>query len=74
MESTDTLSGGVHGLAVLHMSNVGESMGTFSRGVSGLTILCISNVRQSIHGLSKGYPWIEYMYIQCWSVYNTIKG
>ena len=47
--------GGIHGLAILCMSNVSQSIhgicGYFAKGIHGLVILCMSNIGQSIHGI-----------------------
>ena len=70
--------GGIHGLAILCKSNVGQSIhgirGYFAKGVSmgWPYYVCPMLVRVSmvcqkrIHGLGT-------MYIQWWSVYDTIK-
>ena len=56
MEYTDTLPRGIHGLTMLCMSNIGQSICGIRRhfvklGIHGLAILCMSNVGQSIHGI-----------------------
>ena len=65
MESMDTLSWGIHGLAILSLSNVGQSIHGCQKGIHGLAILCMSSVGQSIHGIhgyfangvSMGWPY-----------------
>ena len=71
--------GGIHGLAILCMSNVGQSIhgirGYFAKGVSmgWPYYVCPMLVRVSMEStdtLPKGYPWVGHtMYVQCWSEY-----
>ena len=71
---------GIHGLAILCMSNVGQSIhgihGYFAKGCPwvGYTMyVCPTLVRVSMEStdtLPKGYPWVGHtMYVQRWSEY-----
>ena len=71
--------GGIHGLAILCMSSVGQSIhgirGYFAKGVSmgWPYYVCPTLVRVSMEftdTLPRGYPWVGHtMYVQCWSEY-----
>ena len=79
MESADTLPRGIHGLAILCMSNISQSIhgihGYFAKGVSmgRPYYVCPVLVRVSMESadtLPRGYPWVGHtMYVQCWSEY-----
>ena len=71
--------GGIHGLAILCMSNIGQSIhgihGYFAKGISMRWpyFVCPVLVRvsmESMDTLPRGYPWVGHtMYVQCWSEY-----
>ena len=79
MESADTLPRGIHGLAILCMSNIGQSIhgihGYFAKGVSmgWPYYVCPTLVRvfmESADTLLRGYPWVgRTMHVQRWSEY-----